>query len=160
VKRESFLLLWLILSIVLATILIVITFIIFHIIAFPGSRFLGPADGMAEIIVVLVIGLLPTLYLFSWTFRLTRKAIAAEATFRDATERQELVKTISKLTRGIGNLSLTGSQHIIAFEFSDRTRKAFEVDTIQYSIIVEGDTGLLTYKQNGEHFYFVAFEPL
>ena len=160
-KRESLLLFWLTTSIILAVILIAIVFVIFHVIAFPDGRFVGSADNVIEIVAMITIfGLFPILYLFSWTYRLTRKEIVAAATFRDATEHKIPVKVISKLTRGFGNLSLTGSQHIIAFEFPDRTRKSFEVDTIQYSVIVEGDTGLLTYKRNREHHYFVAFELL
>jgi len=158
-KRESYLLLWLILSIILAFILIATLSAFFYVVVFPGSRLIAPDDSIAgDIAIFIVFGLL-ILYLFSWTFRLTKKAFIAEATYRDATEHQNIVKAISKFTRGFGNLSLSGSQHIIAFEFSDRTRKTFEVDTIQYSVIIEGDTGLLTYKQNGDHFYFVAFEP-
>jgi len=155
---------WITLSVILAIILTVIVFIIafviLHAIAFPHGSIAESPDGVIAVVIISGISGLMILYLFSWTYRLAKKEIIASKTYKDATKHQAFVKVISKLTRGFGNLSLTGSQHLIAFEFSDKVRRTFEVDTMQYSIIIEGDAGLLTYKQNGEHFYFVAFEVL
>jgi len=159
-KKKSILRFWITLSVILAIILVVIVFVILHAIIFPYGRIAGTSDAVVAIVVMFILFGLYISYLLSWTYRLAKKEIIAANTYRDATKHQAFAKVISKLTRGFGNLSLTGSQHLIAFEFSDKVRRTFEVDTMQYSIIIEGDAGLLTYKQNGEHFYFVAFEVL
>ena len=48
---------------------------------------------------------------------------------------------------------------LISFEFSNKGRKNFKVDINTFNLISEGEKGLLTYRKNGEHLFFVDFKP-
>lgn len=157
-ERKSYMSLWLILSGIQALMLVAIVFMLFNAIVFPNGRIFSPIDERIEIIVVFTIVGLLILYSLRSTLRFARKKIIASDTFNNAVVNQAFVTVISKLARGFSGLALGESQYLVAVEFPDRTRVSFDVDAMQYSVIVEGDTGLLTYKQNNEHFFFVNFQ--
>ena len=46
-----------------------------------------------------------------------------------------------------------------AFDFFDGQRKSFIVNASQYNSLIEKETGLLIYKQNGMHLFFGDFHP-
>jgi hypothetical protein len=47
---------------------------------------------------------------------------------------------------GGGGDTVATTSYYITFEFEDRSRKEFYVNAAAYGIIVEGDTGILTYQ--------------
>ena len=49
--------------------------------------------------------------------------------------------------------------YYVSFDFADGNRKNFTVDAMQFNALLEGETGMLTYKQNNENFYFEKFVP-
>ena len=50
------------------------------------------------------------------------------------------------------------TSYFISFEFTDGTRKNFQVDVNCYNTLLENDTGILTYKENGASLLFVGFQ--
>ena len=88
-----------------------------------------------------------------------RKDIANAKIIKNATTYQVTARVLSKASQVSGDAFSTGTGHFIAFELADRSRKSFAVDAMQNSLVVEGEVGLLTYKQNGEHLIYVDFQP-
>ena len=66
-------------------------------------------------------------------------------------------KAISKASKISGGAGV-GTTYYVSFEF-DNLRQNFKVDVAQYNIVVENETGVLTYKKVGERFIFVDFQP-
>jgi len=150
--------LWLLLSWIQGVALVVIVFLIFNAIVFPnGSIFSSTGATIGIAIVLAIVGLILLCSMIT-TLRRAKKEMVVSDTFHNAVVSQAFVTVISKQVHVLGSLPVTWSQHIIAVEFPDRTRVPLEVDAMQYSVIVEGDAGLLAYRQKGGKFYFVAFE--
>ena len=78
--------------------------------------------------------------------------------FEKATEHKEHAKVISKTSQVSGNSLGVNTVHFVTFEFLDKSRKGFEVDSIQYGLIVEGESGFLTYRQHETLLFFVDFQ--
>ncbi|MCL2378300.1 MAG: DUF2500 domain-containing protein [Defluviitaleaceae bacterium] len=74
-----------------------------------------------------------------------------------ATEHRDYACAISKMVQQPVADSDDETTYYISFEFLDGQRKSFTVDALQYNVIFEGEMGLLTYKQNGEHLFFGDF---
>jgi len=91
----------------------------------------------------------------------SRRKIAQETTqsaFDNAPENKENVKVISKSYEIGGIAGATGTFYYIAFEFSDKTRKTFEVDVTEYALVAENERGILTYKEYGDVLVFIDFQ--
>ena len=69
-----------------------------------------------------------------------------------------LTATVKVVSKEFETVKKGASKHYIAFEFPDRTRKSFQVDIKNYNTILEGDTGLLYYKEQGDRVWFVEFQ--
>ena len=65
------------------------------------------------------------------------------------------VQTFSKYVPGYNN-QIFQNNHF-TFEFSDKERKIFQVDNDVYNMFLEGDEGILVYKENGQQLFFVDF---
>ena len=50
------------------------------------------------------------------------------------------------------------SSYFIAFSFPDGTRKNLPVSVEEYNTIAEGETGILTYRQDAKYIWFVSFQ--
>ena len=77
--------------------------------------------------------------------------------------KQERASAIFKHTRVSrtvqeGGSTTTTTRQYITFELPDGSRKVFKVSTPQYYTILEAERGLLTYKEQGKHTYFVDFQ--
>jgi hypothetical protein len=55
-----------------------------------------------------------------------------------------------------GSPQSTTASHLVSFDFDNR-RENFEVDIAQYNLVVENETGVLTYKEVGDKLIFVSF---
>ena len=77
------------------------------------------------------------------------------------------VTVISKLheqkVSGSRNWTTTEQFYFISFEFPDRGRKKFRVEAAQYAVILEGETGILHYKEVAglveSKLVFIDFKP-
>ena len=49
--------------------------------------------------------------------------------------------------------------YYVAFDLASGQRKSFTLDAMQYNALVEGEVGILSYKQNGEHLFYGQFSP-
>ena len=61
-------------------------------------------------------------------------------------------------TLDANGLETTNVKKFITFDLSNGDRIAFEVTAEKYHAIFIGESGLLTYKQQGKHTYFISFE--
>ena len=67
------------------------------------------------------------------------------------------VQTSSKYVPGYDN-QIFQSDHL-TFEFTDKTRKVLQVNNNVFNILLEGDEGILFYKENGQQLLYVDFKP-
>ena len=61
-------------------------------------------------------------------------------------------------TLDANGLETTNVKKFITFDLSNGDRIAFKVPVKKYYTILMGESGLLTYKQQGKHTYFISFE--
>ena len=61
-------------------------------------------------------------------------------------------------TLDANGLETTNVKKFITFDLSNGDRIAFKVPLKKYHAILMGESGLLTYKQQGKHTYFISFE--
>ena len=61
-------------------------------------------------------------------------------------------------TLDANGLETTNVKKFITFDLSNGDRIAFKVPVKKYYTILIGESGLLTYKQQGKHTYFISFE--
>ena len=116
---------------------------------------------IASIGVEYIIGYGVLTLVFGWIFiAFARIDASASKKLKKAVEHQVMARVLSKAPQVGGDPFTTGTIYFISFEFPDRTRKCFAVDARQNSLIMEGEVGFLTYKQNNEHLFFVNFQPL
>lgn len=54
---------------------------------------------------------------------------------------------------------ITASLFYVSFGFSDGTRENIQVNVNQYNIVVEGETGTLTYEKHEHYLKFIDFKP-
>jgi len=157
-KKGGMLVIMLTLTIVCGIIVTAAMYGIFHILVFPDGRFVNWRAGGAGAAIGTLIGIG---FIFSllggFIFYITRRELTNAAMLRDAVERKEAVKIISKASQLDGSFFAT--TYTIAFEFPDRTRKVFDVGRMQYSEVMEGEIGMLTYKHNDSNLSFVSFHP-
>jgi len=139
---------------------IVTVFIIFYATVFADATLADFFGGdLTNLTIVLVLFSAVGLMLSALLFPRAREEVLAATTLKYAPELKEMVKAITKTTQALDSLTSIAT-FVIAFEFPNNVRKIVEVDTNQYSIIAEGDVGILTYKQNKDNLFFVSFEPL
>ena len=67
-------------------------------------------------------------------------------------------ETSVKRTLNGNGLETTNVKKFITFDLSNGDRIAFKVPVKKYYTILIGESGLLTYKQQGKHTYFISFE--
>ena len=105
---------------------------------------------------IFMVGLFTFLSLFFGLMILSPifKAMA----FADAENIIASVKVISKTTKTSVTTGSGSTKHHIAFEFPDGTRKNFEIAVEVANTILEGESGTLTYRESGQHLFFVGFE--
>ena len=48
--------------------------------------------------------------------------------------------------------------HDIVFELTNGTRKVFPAPSNMYKLIIEGDSGILSYKEQGKLIRFISFQ--
>ena len=107
-------------------------------------------------LLILTIGLFGVLiWGTSYALKLIAQTEARENTYSNAQQVQSRAKVISKLMQA----EELGSVYYVTFDLADRTRKSFTVTAMQYNAVLEGEIGLLTYKENGMHLFFVNFQP-
>jgi uncharacterized membrane protein len=113
---------------------------------FAGSW--SVALGFSTLVVLLIVLLM---------FRLHRTH-SANSAFALSHIFSSQAKVISKASQVLGNPYSTGTQYYISFEFQDETRKNFNVIVTQYNTIIEGDIGVLIYRQCETTSFFVDFQ--
>lgn len=85
---------------------------------------------------------------------------AAEiAIFDNAVEHKVYAIAVSKLYQSIGDATSPEGIHYVSFDMQNGRRESFAVHAMQYNSILENERGLLTYKQNKNRFFFIAFQP-
>jgi Protein of unknown function (DUF2500). len=85
--------------------------------------------------------------------------------FEAASEHTTKVKVISKTSR-ISRTGPTGglryyfdTYYYVSFQFENGRRENFKLSLKRYNLIAENETGLLTYRENEKHVFFVNFAP-
>ena len=157
-KKRSLLVFMLIFTSLFGAVLLAIVYGIFHSVAFPDGRFVGSFSRGASGAVAFLIPLgVIVLGLFCGGYYFVRRTVNILELENTATH-QEIVRVVAKTSQLDGSFFTT--TYIVAFELPNKVRKAFDIDKTHYSTIVEGETGLLTYKQNSEQLHFVHFQPL
>ena len=151
---------WIALSIY-AFFLIASVFGILLVLAFPENRFVVERSGgdVAPVIAGLAMSATIISVLFFVTFSIARQRVRAAFILSNACEYNDTATVIAKTSQVYGNFFATETEYHISFEFSNKQRRSFSVEATQHNLIAEGETGLLTYKQFGEHFFFVSFQP-
>jgi len=160
-KKEKVDLFWPIITTFLGTIIIGLIYGIIHTIAFPHGRYVrwlgggaGDSIGLHGIVIFIVLCMgIPCLLA-------TRTEFRKVALYANAIARQDIATAITKASKVYGSAHGVGTMYYLTFELPGRERKTFEVELMQYNIVIEGETGFLTYKQNGEHLYFLEFKPI
>jgi len=66
------------------------------------------------------------------------------------------VQTFSRYVPGYDN-QVTQNNYL-TFEFTDKTRKVFQVDNNISNMFLEGDEGVLCYKENGQQLLYIDFK--
>lgn len=155
-KKRGYFSFWVIYTLICVIIAIAAMYGIFHALIFPDGGFVDLLGSVSDTVGVLVVIIFIALSIGFGVSFYARAAINKA----NAVEYQEVVKVGSKTSNVGGPFFATGTTHFIAFEFPNRVRKTFEVDAVQCSVVFEGETGLLTYKQNKKDLYFVSFMPL
>jgi len=143
--------------IVLGTFLIVILFVFFE--AFTSPRGIS-ANEIAELggialIFIVAFGIVIIIGVIN-----AKESITTTTTLNFAPTLHDVVKIVAKTSSTTGAQNWADTTFTITIEFQKRVRKIMKVNEEQYSYIAEGETGLLTYKQNKDTLYFVSFEPL
>ena len=67
-------------------------------------------------------------------------------------------ETVVRHTQDATGPELTISAKFITFVLTNSNRIVFKVPVEKYYTILMGESGLLTYKQQGKHTYFISFE--
>jgi Protein of unknown function (DUF2500). len=70
-----------------------------------------------------------------------------------------ILKTVLRTAVFTGKVIIPTTRLCVAFEFSDRTRKDFTVPHEIYNTVLENESGVLVYKEQGKYRYFVKFTP-
>ena len=52
----------------------------------------------------------------------------------------------------------TTNHYNIAFDLADGSRRVFKVNEKQWNMLLQGEQGILTYKEQGKHTYFIDFK--
>ena len=84
--------------------------------------------------------------------------INAKWAFETAAIQTVTAKVISKISQVVGDRFSTGTIYHVSFDFPDGSRNSFSVNAVQYSVLVENEVGLLTYKQQEDYMFFVDFQ--
>ena len=111
-----------------------------------GSGPMGIID-LALIVILLVILIYIPLYFIFRKFA-----------FDEACEEEAFVSVIGKATRTTGGRYGVRTIYYVSFSFPDGARKNFTVDVDAYNTLQENDIGVLIYKENGKHLFFIDFE--
>jgi len=75
----------------------------------------------------------------------------------NSVEHRVHVRVASKSKDVSGTAFSTGSTHFVAFEFPDRSRKSFAMDAALCATFVEGETGILTYREFNDSLFYIDF---
>ena len=126
-------------------------------IAFLAIFFLGDANFALYLLIFLGIGvLIAGIFVLIKGYRAISYAKEEAAIFSRAVEYSEHVTVVSKLSQNSTEDAFT---YLVSFDFQDGKRKSFAVDITQYSTLLEGEVGLLSYKENGDRLFFLSFQP-
>ena len=107
--------------------------------------------GAAFVTVLCAIAVLPNIISRSNLMNLQKNAEEMSASVKVMSKTSEVSK---ELGRGLP----INTFYYISFLFSDGSRKNFNVNINTYNTIMENDTGILTYKQNGNVLFFIDFQ--
>ena len=69
----------------------------------------------------------------------------------------ENAKVISKHTKVIGSMYHTTTLYYITFELANRDKKTFQILDMLYGTMIEGETGILSYKERAKMIKFIDF---
>ena len=118
--------------------------------------FFTSGEGLAHMIIFGVIGSGASFLAIIGGIRMHHNKVI----FKNATEHQERAKVLAKTSKVTGTSSETVTEYFISFEFPETNHRInFPVDDGAFALVIEGDVGLLRYKQHKEHFFFVDFCP-
>ena len=80
-------------------------------------------------------------------------------TYFSATEYSDYARVFSRMMQPppVGTDGVP--TYYVAFDLASGQRKSFTLDAMQYNALVEGEVGILSYKQNGEHLFYGQFSP-
>ncbi|MCL2827894.1 MAG: DUF2500 domain-containing protein [Oscillospiraceae bacterium] len=67
-------------------------------------------------------------------------------------------KIISKNINVTGSKYYTGTRYYITFELADGTRTVLNTSLQQYGLVLEGESGVLSYKEYGKTTKFIGFQ--
>ncbi len=107
------------------------------------------------VITIVIFAILVPGYYKSW-----RREVIAKNMYNELPDLSAEVFAISKSKKTVGNRFSTGNIFYVGFEFSDGERKNFRVSHDDYALIEKGEKGQLTYKESGEHLFFVKFKSI
>jgi hypothetical protein len=68
-----------------------------------------------------------------------------------------VIAKTTEVSKEIGSAAKINTIYYVAFQFSDGSRKNFNVDVNTFNTIAENDSGTLTYRQSGDSLFFVAY---
>jgi len=156
-KKRSYLSIWAIFSIVCTPILIVAVYGVIHVIAFPNGGYAAFFDSLSSAVSLHIALILWMIFICGVSLYYAREVVILASAFNNADERQEAVSVLSKDTGR--HLQWGKPKGNLLVEFQNKSRRNFVVEVTQLNLILEGDTGVLTYKQNKEYFFFIGFRP-
>ena len=102
--------------------------------------------------------LLLSLILLAILIFLLCQYFARKFAFDVACEAEAFVSVIGKTTRITGSKHGVRTIYYVSFSFPDGARKNFTVDVDTFNTFQENDIGMLIYKENGKHLFFIDFE--
>ena len=160
-KKRDYMSFWCFMSILLAITTAIMLFLLLYATIFEYDTIsdLINSSYTVDLLIAIVVVSMFTIPLFILCFRRARKEATMSTALYYAPELREMVKVITKTTQALDSLT-TIAVFVIAFEFPGSVRKAIEMDAQQYSLIAEGEIGMLTYKRHKDILHFVSFKPL
>ena len=157
--RQERLLFFMICTIVCTITLLLIAYGVVHTLVFPDGRFVDRNGGDAAALTnALAFAGFLMLLACGFCIYMYMKEMSHATKLENASEHKAIATVISKTSQLDG--AFFSTTYVISFGFPDRSRKVFDVDKMQYAVIGERETGLLTYKQNKDTLYFVDFRPM
>ena len=159
-RSRGFISFWPIMTVVCAVaVVVLVSYSLYLIVVIPSGGYVTLSDNDVSVAVAFVLAALLFLVIAIVCFSQAKSDMSAAKSRLNAIERQVTTRAISKTSEVSGTLYGMLTTHSVAFDFPCRTRRIFEVNSTQFGLIVEGEAGILTYKQDGERFFFVRFQP-